>query len=161
MTDVELCKRNAAARAIKDEHGWGATAAYCCFDAAVVMSKFKSQEDCEEVSSDRVGAAELAAHREYIPAADCYTYNETTPVLGDERLRAVYQPALDLYPNLVMWIKSGCERQMLEHLFPGLFDIEDMDDAIGRALGTDNANHHNKKSRPASLSLRRVNQHRS
>ena len=63
--------------------------------------------------------------------------------------------------TLVIWVKSGCERQLLAYLFPGLFDIEDMDDAIGRALGVDNAMHHNKKSRPASLSLRRVNQHRS
>jgi len=82
-------------------------------------------------------------------------------VLGEARLRAIYQTPLDLYQNEVIWVKSGCERNILEYLFPGKFDIEDMDDAVGRALGVNNCNHYNKKSRPASLSLRRVNQHRS
>jgi len=161
MTDVELCKRNAAARAIKDEHGWGAAAVNVCFDAAVVRGKFKSGTDVELVDGERISAEEIAEHREYIPAAKCHIYKETTPVLGEERLRAIYQTPLDLYPNEVIWVKSGHERKMLEYLFPGKFDIEDMDDAVGRALGCDNAMHHNKKSRPASLSLRRVNQHRS
>ena len=155
MADVELCKLNAAARDIKDNGaGYGAAATASCFDAAVVKAEIKSRAACEEVASDRVDAAELAPHREYIIAADCHIYKDTAPVLGEARVRAVYQKALELYPNLVMWVKSGCEKEMLEHLFPGLFDIEDMDDAVGRALGVDNSNHHNKKSRPASLSLR-------
>ena len=89
-------------------------------------------------SSDGRAAAADDAVGEVIPM-------ETGPTVTEQRQRDVISTGARKYPGVSIWHKSGCEDRLFRYLRSDFSELYDMDDAVGRCLGTTNANHLNKK----------------
>ena len=139
MGDVELYPLRAAARLVKDAGDLGKAYAMDTFDIGLVTGLLAAGAKSSKVDSEK------AYGRQTSKTIAGILLKVDGPTLPEQRLRDVISTGVRKYPGVSIWHKSGCEDHLFRYLRPDFSEVYNMDDAVGRCLGTTNANHLNEK----------------